>query len=282
MKRAWKLAAAAVAASAIVTVAVLLVASHATTTSPPTRAAVTPRPPATAKTAPPAGGSSRSSASNPTPEAASIAFATSYAAYLDGGSSQLSAASITAGNEAQQAGRIPVSFRDGALRVTGETAIDSTCCSAEQTVTVANRQESYPFTVQLLDDGPHGWQVASLTAPDLSMDDHLQPVKHDGQPASSGREAARQFALAYTAFKAGTGPEPLMTATARRELAAGQDSLAGAEIPKGSARLTSIAFGPPTGNEFAATASVKVANTTHMFTFLLTLDHGQWAAGAFL
>jgi hypothetical protein len=281
MRGARKLAAAAAATAASVMAAVVLVASNSGTKSMTSTASANARTRAARRSVAPSTGPS-SSRSSSTAAAVVQAFASSYAAYLDGAHARLTDTSLTATGEAQQAGRIPVSFRDGDLRVTGETALQATCCSAQQTVTLANRQESYPFTVQLLDDGPRGWQIASLAAPDLSMDDHLQPLKHDTQPTVSGRQAARQFAIAYTAFKAGTSAEPSMNAQARRELAASQDSLAGAEIPKGAISLQAIKFGPPTGSEFAATASVKVAGRSETFTFLMVRQNGQWLAGAFL
>ena len=45
-----------------------------------------------------------------------------------------------------------------------------------------------------------------------------------------------------------------MTAAAARQVKAGTDSLAGQPRPHVSARLVSIAFGPPSGREFATTA----------------------------
>ena len=281
MRGAWKLSAAASATVAIVIAAVVLVASNSGTKPRISTGSLDARSRGAGTSVAPSTGSSSSRSSSTAP-AVVQAFAASYAAYLDGAPAGLTDTSITAYGEAQQAGRIPASFRDGDLRMTGETTLQATCCSAQQTITLANRQESYPFTVQLLDDGPHGWQVASLTAPDLSMDDHLQPLKHDAQPAVSGQHAARQFAMAYTAFKAGTGTEPTMNAQARRELAASQDSLADAKIPTGPISLQAIKFGPPTGSEFAATASVKVAGSSETFTFLMVRENGQWVAGAFL
>jgi hypothetical protein len=284
MKRASKLAiTACVAVIAIVTVAALLVASQTATNRPSGDAAITPHPVTGKPAAVSARNSSPSSSSNkPTPAAVIKSFASSYAAYLDGGPLRLADASITATSQAQLAGRIPVSFRDGNLGVTAAAALQVTCCSAEQTVTIANRQERYPFTVTLLDDGADGWQIASLTVPDLSIDDHVAPVAHDAQPAASARRVASQFAVTYAAFKAGTGPEPAMSATARDELAASQDSLAGAKLANAPASLQSIKFGPPTGSEFAATASVKVAASTETFTFLMIRQGGHWVAGAFL
>jgi hypothetical protein len=287
MRRAPKLAitSGCAAVIALVTVAALLVASDATTNRPSGSAAITPHP-AAGKPATGSAGNSRSrlssSSSRLTPVAVIRSFATSYAAFLDGGPLRLPDASLTTTSQAQQAGRIPVGFRDGNLRVTAATALQVTCCSAEQTLTIANRQERYPFTVVLLDDGAHGWQIASLTAPDLSIDDHLQPVARDAQPGAVARRAARQFAVTYVAFKADTGPEPAMSATARRELAASQDSLAGAKLPRGPVSLQSIKFGPPSGSEFAATASVKIAASTQTFTFLMVRQDGGWVAGAFL
>ena len=233
------------------------------------------------------GGTSSHSASHPgsRPQisAAITAFTASYAAFLDGApAAGLKDASITATAQAGQDGRIPVAFRDGILHLSTVSSLQSTCCSAEQTVVLANRQERYPFTVSLLNDGPHGWQVASLVPVDLSTDRATRPVTGFEIPAA-GRAAARAFAVAYFAFRAGTGPAPTaMTRAAASAIASGQDSLAGAQLPTGAVSLEAIKYGPPSGDEFAATATVAIASARESFTFLMTLTAGSWKAAAFL
>jgi hypothetical protein len=210
-------------------------------------------------------------------------FAASYARFLNGSAgSVLAGASVTAAGQAQQAGQIPTAFRDGVLRITGESSLGSTCCSAQETIVLSNRQERYPFTVTLLDDGPHGWQVSEIVPVDLAMDRNTHPVTGFKLPAGAQR-AATAFAIAYVQFKAGTGPEPTaMTAAAAKAIAEGQDSLAGQVVPKAAPVLEKLAYGPPTGSEFAATATVKAGRATETFTFLMTRDHGVYEAAEFL
>ena len=238
-------------------------------------------------------GKSRASASSTSakapqgrPQVAKVinTFAGAYAAYLNGGPpTTLADASITANGQAHQDGRIPAQFRDGILHVASESPLISTCCSAQQTVVLANRQESYPFTVTVLDDGPHGWQVASLVPVDLAIDRHTQPVRGFSLPGAAKR-AAKRFAVAYATYKAGAGSEPsrLMTSAAAAVITNGQDSLAGQELPHQAAALAGISFGPPTGNKFAATATVTVGSSRQQFSYLMTLSAGRWLAAAFL
>jgi hypothetical protein len=211
-------------------------------------------------------------------------FGGAYAAYLNGGAATaLADASITANGEAHQDRRIPERFRDGILHVSSESPLISTCCSAQQTVVLANRQESYPFRVTVLDDSPHGWQVASLVPVDLAIDRHTQAVRGFAL-AGAAKRAAKRFAVAYASYKAGAGSEPvkLMTSAATAAITNGQDSLAGQELPHRAAVLTGISFGPPTGHEFAATATVTLGATGQSLSYLMTLSAGRWLAAAFL
>lgn len=210
-------------------------------------------------------------------------FAASYARFLNGSpASVLAGASVTAAGQAQQAGQIPAAFRDGALHITGESSLESTCCSAQQTIVLSNRQERYPFTVTLLDDGPHGWQVSEIVPVDLAMDRNTHPATGFKLPAGA-QGAATAFAIAYVQLKAGTAQQPTdLTAAAARAIAAGQDSLAGEVVPKAAPVLEKLAYGPPTGSEFAATATVKTGAATETFTFLMTRDHGVYEAAEFL
>jgi len=210
-------------------------------------------------------------------------FAASYARFLNGSpAGVLAGASVTAAGQAQQAGQIPTPFRDGALRITGESSLESTCCSAQQTIVLSNRQERYPFTVTLLDDGPHGWQVSEIVPVDLAMDRNTHPAT-GFKLAAGAQAAAKAFAIAYVQFKAGTAQQPTdLTAAATKALVDGQDSLAGHVVPKAEPVLEKLAYGPPTGSEFAATATVKAGRATETFTFLMTRDHGVYEAAEFL
>jgi hypothetical protein len=222
-------------------------------------------------------------AGRPEIAAAIATFTASYARFLNGAPGRvLSGASVTATSEAQQAGQIPTAFRDGALHITATSSLQSTCCSAQQTIVVSNRQERYPFTVTLLDDGPHGWQVSELVPADLAMDRNTHPVTGFKLPAAA-RRAAAQFAITYVQFKAGTGLQPTsLTAAAVNAIAQGQDSLAGQTVPKAQPVLEKLEYGPPTGSEFAATATVKAGTATESFTFLMTLEHGAYRVVEFL
>jgi len=210
-------------------------------------------------------------------------FALAYASYLDGGSGkQLGLyGSITSTAQATDDGRIPVAFRDGRLRIASTSSFARTCCSAQETIVLANRAQSYPLTVDLLYEH-NAWQVSELTPVDLSIDQHLpQPVAVKTPVAAN--TAARHFALAYTLYRAGETVLPdRLTPGAHQEITQGTDSLAGARLVKGGVRLVAIAYGPPSGNEFAATATVTDITTRHTFSFLMVHTPHGWMCGAFL
>lgn len=209
-------------------------------------------------------------------------FVAGYLAYLDGVGSDraLPFASITAREQAAQGGRIPPAFRDGPLRVMRVNGA-ATDYSAQATITAANRSESYVLTVQLLLT-QHGWRVAQLTTPDLAMDDSTRPVVGSPVPAA-GQLASRTFAVAYAAYRTGRAPLPAgMTATARQELADGQDPLAAAGRTSGRPRLLGVRFGPLEGSEVAATATVQSGRGREHFTVLMVNRSGRWECDAFL
>jgi hypothetical protein len=210
-------------------------------------------------------------------------FALAYGGYLDGGSATTlnGTGSITAAGQAMQAGRIPPTFRDGRVTIAQLGSLEATCCSASVTVVLANREESYPFDAQLLLE-QRGWVVDQITPPDLSMDRNLRPAPHVATPAT-GREAAKAFAVAYVNYRSGEDlTRPLMNAAAAKQIAAGTDSLAGQSLPKVDARLTSIQFGPPSGEEFAATATVSAGSSRWTFSFLMVKTAARWEAGQYL
>jgi hypothetical protein len=209
-------------------------------------------------------------------------FATSYLAYLDGGPvSGLRYASITAASQVADGGRIPAAFRDGPLRITSSGEQGSTGWSAQATVVASDRSESYPFTVQMLYE-QNGWQVAQVLPVDLSTDHHIQPPVGVVVPAA-GAIAARRFAVAYVNYRAGaTRTPPLMGSAAGQAIVQDTDSLAQTQLPRGPAGLASIHFGPPSGREFAATATVRVAGRRETFSFLMVHTNRGWVCGAFL
>ncbi|MGO9954777.1 MAG: hypothetical protein ACLP50_02135 [Solirubrobacteraceae bacterium] len=210
------------------------------------------------------------------------AFAASYLAYLDGGpGSALRYASITAASQATGGGQIPPAFRDGPLRITDAIKQGSTGWSAQATVLVSNRSESYPFTVQMLYE-QDGWQIAQVVPVDLSIDDHTRPPV-GVVVSAAGVSAARRFAVAYVDYRAGvTRSLPAMSSAAREAIAQGTDSLAQTRMPRERAGLESISYGPPSGGEFAATATVTVAGRRETFSFLMVLTRAGWVCGAFL
>lgn len=210
-------------------------------------------------------------------------FALAYASYLDGRSgNQLELyGSITSTAQATDDGRIPVAFRDGTLRIASTGSFARTCCSAQETIVLANRAERYPLTVDLLYEH-NAWQVSELAPVDLSIDRHL-PQPFAVKIPAAANTAARQFALAYTRYRAGEAVRPdQLTPAADREITQGADSLAGTRLPKGDVRLVTIAYGPPSGNEFAATATVTDTTTRPTFSFLMVHTPQGWACGAFL
>ncbi len=210
-------------------------------------------------------------------------FVRSYAAYLDGAGqvSGLRYASVTAREQVRAGGRVPPAFRDGRLRVRGVQG-EGTRSSAQVTVTLANRSESYLMAVQLLRT-QFGWQVAQVQTPDLSIDDTTRPVP--GPPIPHAAQlASAHFALAYTAYRdqASRRLPAAITATARDELAQRQDPLAGERRVSGSPRVVSLRYGPLEGSEFAVTATVRTASVTRWFTVLMVRTPAGWECDAFL
>jgi hypothetical protein len=211
------------------------------------------------------------------------AFASAYALYLDGASKTAigRAGSLTAAAQAAQGGRIPVAFRDGPLKVKALDSLEQTCCSATVTVVLEDRQQTYPFTQNLLlEDGR--WLVDQITPTDLSMDRTLPAAGPVTEPAG-GEASARAFATAYVDYRTAiSGTVPAMTTAAARQIRAGTDSLAGQKLPNAPGRLVSIQFGPPSGSEFAATATVAITGARVSFSFLMVRTRAGWECGQFL
>jgi hypothetical protein len=210
-------------------------------------------------------------------------FAIAYGVYLNGGSAVAltHAGSLTATAQATQGGQIPSAFRDGNVVIVELDSLESTCCSASATVVLANREERYPFAEQLLLE-QRGWVVDQITPPDLSIDRNLRPAPHVALPAG-GTAAAKTFAVAYVNYRSGRSQSPpAMTAAAAHQIIAGTDSLTGEILPKAAARLTSIQFGPPSGNEFAATATVRGGSVPLRFSFLMVKTNAGWECGQYL
>ena len=210
-------------------------------------------------------------------------FATAYGVYLDGGpaAALTGNGSVTAVSQATQGPQIPAAFRDGRVRIAQLDSLQTTCCSASVTVVLANREERYPFAEQLLLE-QHGWLVDQITQPDLSMDQNLRPTPHVAIPAS-GIAAAKRFAVAYVNYRSGRSHKrPSMTTPAAHQIPAGTDSLAGQELPKAAAQLNSIQFGPPSGNEFATTATVRAGSARLTFSFLMVKTHAGWECAQYL
>jgi len=210
-------------------------------------------------------------------------FAIGYGRYLDGGTATVlsSSGTVTAIAQATTGGRMPAAFRDGQLHLTQLSSLQSTCCSASVTVVLADREQSYPFTEQLLNEGGH-WLVDQITPSDLDIDRDLKAPRNVSDPAG-GQRAARAFAVAYVDYRdAISRTPPAMTAAAARQIKQSTDSLAGQRLPKATARLVSIAFGPPSGNEFAATATVRVNTATQSFSFLMLKTSSGWKCDQFL
>jgi hypothetical protein len=211
-------------------------------------------------------------------------FAASYTAYLDGRLpvSALRYASITARDQARAGGRIPGAFRDGQLTVRSITGQGSTLFSAQTTITLADRAESYPFTVMLLRDR-WGWRIAQLTAPDLSVDDNTHPSA--GWPAvpRTGQLAAARFAVGYVEYRARERSLPAgVTSTAAAQAQTGSDPLAQTTIAHGAVRMLALRYGPLERDRFAATATVAAGGRRVSFTFLMVRTPAGWRCDAFL
>ena len=207
-------------------------------------------------------------------------FVVSYASYLDGllPVGRLRYASVTAREQASSGGRIPEALRDGGLRVASIRST-GTAYSAQVSVVLANRSESYPFSVQLL--GELGWRVAQIVPPDLTIDQHTKPVAGPPIP-HTGQAAADRFATGYVRYRAGRGRLACVTCAAVREASGGQDPLGGRTVPAGVVRLLRVRFGPLEGDEFAVTATVVVGGWAVRFSFLMLHTGRGWVCEAFL
>jgi hypothetical protein len=213
-----------------------------------------------------------------------IAFAVSYGAYLDGAPRRvLRFSSITATSQATGGGRIPVNFRDGALELT-RVQIQAGAYSAQATLVIGDRQESYPFSVTLLRE-QHGWQVASLVPADLSMDRHITAASTPTL-ARAAQAATRQLVLGYARYRAGDGTAPAgLSGAAMAAIKSNSDSLAGVVLGKRAPRLLRLVYGPLSGgNEFAATATVAFGDGRQQFSVLMKQQKrtGEWLCAAFL
>jgi len=148
---------------------------------------------------------------------------------------------------------------------------------------LANRQQSYPFAMQLLRE-QHGWEIAQVQPADLSVDDNTRPPIGVAIP-QAGKRAARRFALAYAAYRAGVAPAPSgMIVTAATVVRDGQDSLSGVRLGAGARRLLSLRFGPLNEGEFAVTATVRFGVGAEQFSLLMQLQKqtGTWLCAGFL
>ncbi len=210
-------------------------------------------------------------------------FARAYATYLDGGPARGLAkyGTTRVTREATLEGHIPVDLRDGQLRIASTNGFARTCCSGQETIVLADRSERYPLTEELLYE-QNRWQVTNLTPVDLGIDRHLpKPAAVHTAPVAAA--AARAFALDYVRYHAREAAVPAaLTAAARAAITHGTDSLAGIRLRSGAVRLVAIAYGPLSGSEFAATATVKDATTRQTFSFLMTHRKDVWVCGAFL
>ena len=161
------------------------------------------------------------------------AFTASYAAFLDGSlpAARLRYVSLTARGQALAGGPIPASFRDGPLRVRAIAGDGASAYSAQATIELANREESYPFTVLLLRD-QRGWRIAQLQPPDLSIDEPTPPLAPVRIPPGAQR-AARLFAVAYTDYRAGVRSHVTgLTSIALGQLRTDEDGLAQTPLPR--------------------------------------------------
>jgi hypothetical protein len=151
-------------------------------------------------------------------------------------------------------------------------------------VVLDDRQERYPFSLQLLRQ-QHGWQVAGLEPPDLAMDRTVAPVSAPQLPAGAVA-STRRFVLAYARLRAGRGGRPAgLSAAAAAAIRSNSDSLAGLRLGSTVPRLVKLVFGPLNGErEFAATATVRFAVGTQQFSVLMTRRprSGAWLCAAFL
>ena len=271
----------AVVAMLVAIVAVAITAAAILTTSTAQRSI--PLTQRTARTRAPASVPAGASEGRLSLGAVQSAFLESYGAYLDGAPlSVLRGASVTASWQARSGGRIPRAFRDGPLRV-AQASTDAGPYSAQAAVVLANREERYPLELQFLRE-QHGWMLAQLTPPDLTMDETITPVTGARIPATAQR-ATRRFALAYAAYRAHVGPLPTgMTAGAAAAIRTGEDSLAGLRFARTLPRLVSLAYGPVNAGELAATATVRFGESVEQFSLLMALrtQTGGWLCAAFL
>jgi hypothetical protein len=209
-------------------------------------------------------------------------FTDAYLRFLDGRLTPagLPDATITSRDQATAGGRLPTAMRDGPLRIQAIRQDGATRYSAQATVTAADRQARLPFQITLIRDRD-GWWVSGLQAPDLDADRPTASPQWPPMPAPE-RRAAAAFAHAYLESLTSAHP-PAMTATARRQLRLGQAPLTGIRREAKSRTLgLQLRYGPLEGDQFAATATARVAGRRRSFTFLMLRVHGRWECDAFL
>jgi hypothetical protein len=209
------------------------------------------------------------------------AFVRSYVAWLDGRGHRLTDAGLTARAELCQAGRLPSRFADGQIRVRSLGRLAVTLYSGQAIVVLANREQTIPFTIELLRE-PGGWAVEQVTPPDFTSEVALPRTSISTTPLAASR-AARSFADRYVALRARNNTQPPVGGKAiGRALLAFTDPLARTELSNRAA-VQRIVFGPVIDGELAATATISTGQGHAKFSFLMRkVRRRGWVCTAFL
>lgn len=224
-----------------------------------------------------------SSPQSPVPSGrpAALAFANSYATFLDGRSpaTALPAATSQVKALASSGGTIPTASRAGfltvrRLRFSGVQGARY----ATAVMDASDRRHALQAALTLsYSDGR--WEVSYLIPPDLST---LYAQAAAPPPISPAvRRAASNFTLAYVDYREHVRHRPPAgLPLIQRQIAAGQDPLAGLAPTKGPARLDSINALPQ-----GSLTSVEAVASDHGrridFQFILERAGGHWQAWQF-
>jgi hypothetical protein len=228
------------------------------------------------------GSDSSDTSAPPSPRATATAFGQAYMEYLSGGfkAQALPAAAPQVQSVLAGAPPIPAASRHGSVALAGvRLTYVSGSSSAKAALLGRDSKHSYPVTIELRYAG-NAWQVADLIPPDLP--EILAPVLSKPTTPVAVHGAAKDFALAYAAFRSGaTHTLPSGTATLRRQIQAGQDPLAGEPATGARVRLKSLDFGPDVNDVVAVAAVVSQGGHSRRFSFDVQLSAGRWQALGF-
>lgn len=212
---------------------------------------------------------------------ATLAFARSYVAFLDGRATANALRPALPGVRAtaMRAGVIPPADRRGALKLRRlQFSGVRGAATARATIVAGDRRRTLQTTLSLTRAGGQ-WRVASLVPPDLSTV-YAQPGPAPEVTAAM-RQAATRFAAAYVAYRERrTTRLPSGRPLIRRQIAAGRDPLAAVRPPRARPARVSVRV-LPMGAVAAVAATAGERTSRLRFSFILQRAGGRWSAWQF-